>query len=678
MARIYVGTFGNDNANGEWDELYGEEGEDTLRSSATNYVLADGGAGRDRFYLGALTWGELYGGVGEDFIFGGTGGIDLLYGGSDSDLIFGSSNLSQDLADFIYGGDSRDSLYGGAGDDSIYGGNDSDRGGEFGLAFQYTGVQAFFGLYGGEGNDMLDGGTGQDHLDGGSGNDTMYGGMSEESDTLIGGAGLDVLYGGGGIDLFEAMDGEKDLLVGGDGNDNYRADSGADWSDVIMEDTRGGYDTVLVNTTFRLGADVEIEYLGFTNPLVAIDASLTGSSTDNTIEGNSGKNTLSGLDGADILIGRDGMDSLYGGEGDDYLDGVDGEKDLLSGGAGNDTYRPDKDLMWSDTIVEAARGGYDSVYVTGSFMANPDAEIEYFGFVDPSSLTSASLNGTNTDNTMEGNEGSNVLSGLDGDDLLFGAGGQDELYGGGGGDLLNAADGVKDYLYGGSGSDTYLPDSGFQWTDMIHEAAWGGYDTVLVTKSFTINPDSEIERLAIADPKSTIGCYLGGSNTGNVIDGALGRDTLMGFAGNDYLSGGDGAYGDIFKGGTGLDTLVGGRGEDILYGNEHRDVLIGGASHDDFRMDDVFDPDADTITDFQSGVDKFWLGANATSLVGTSLTLNEFRVGAIALDADDRLIYDKATGKLWRDEDGYGGASQELLAVFSNKSTLVVSDFVIG
>ncbi len=110
MASIYTGGIGNDSIDGAWDELYGGDGHDTLKSSKAGFVKVEGGAGRDRLYLTSLSgWGNLYGGVGEDFLYGGAGGTDQLYGGSESDMIAGSAD-SQDGADSIYGGDGADTL----------------------------------------------------------------------------------------------------------------------------------------------------------------------------------------------------------------------------------------------------------------------------------------------------------------------------------------------------------------------------------------------------------------------------------------------------------------------------------------------------------------------------------------------------------------------------------------
>lgn len=89
---------------------------------------------------------------------------------------------------------------------------------------------------------------------------------------------------------------------------------------------------------------------------------------------------------------------------------------------------------------------------------------------------------------------------------------------------------------------------------------------------------------------------LGGNDT---LSGANGSDTLLGGAGRDVLSGGRG--GDRLQGGAGNDALSGDDGADRLEGGVGRDVLTGGRGADLF----VFGArsGADTITDFQDGID---------------------------------------------------------------------------
>ena len=61
------------------------------------------------------------------------------------------------------------------------------------------------------------------------------------------------------------------------------------------------------------------------------------------------------------------------------------------------------------------------------------------------------------------------------------------------------------------------------------------------------------------------------------------------------------------------------------------------------------------------------------------LPASAFRVGTAAADADDRIIYDPATGQIWFDNDGTGAAVQVLFAVLDNApANLSASDFFVA
>jgi Ca2+-binding RTX toxin-like protein len=88
----------------------------------------------------------------------------------------------------------------------------------------------------------------------------------------------------------------------------------------------------------------------------------------------------------------------------------------------------------------------------------------------------------------------------------------------------------------------------------------------------------------------TQGASPDGANTGLVIRGSAGKDTLeggrlddtlLGLAGDDSLDGRQGN--DRLDGGDGNDTLLGGEGDDQLEGGEGKDSLSGGAGNDVLR-----------------------------------------------------------------------------------------------
>jgi Ca2+-binding RTX toxin-like protein len=157
-----------------------------------------------------------------------------------------------------------------------------------------------------------------------SGRDKLTGTNGHE--TISGMAGDDVLIGRGGNDRLEAGTG-TDTLIGGRGNDTYVIDGG----DTIIENTGEGTDTVEIQFTYTLGADLEDLVLTGSRAV-----SGTGNVLANSITGNAANNRLSGMGGSDRLAGVSGSDLLDGGQGNDRLDGGVGA-DSLFGGAGRDT-----------------------------------------------------------------------------------------------------------------------------------------------------------------------------------------------------------------------------------------------------------------------------------------------------------------------------------------------------
>ena len=91
------GTIAIEGRTGGNDDLYGEEGNDTV----------DGGAGHDRLFGGEGN-DVLDGGTGDDFLHGGEGD-DTLTGGAGEDIFaFGAEQGSDTITDFTDGEDKID------------------------------------------------------------------------------------------------------------------------------------------------------------------------------------------------------------------------------------------------------------------------------------------------------------------------------------------------------------------------------------------------------------------------------------------------------------------------------------------------------------------------------------------------------------------------------------------
>jgi Ca2+-binding RTX toxin-like protein len=88
------------------------------------------------------------------------------------------------------------------------------------------------------------------------------------------------------------------------------------------------------------------------------------------------------------------------------------------------------------------------------------------------------------------------------------------------------------------------------------------------------------------------------------------------------------------------------------------------------------------IADFKPGTDRIVLDDAVFKALGSRLSPGAFysKAGATkAHDADDRIIYDRASGRLFYDDDGNrsGGHAPVHFATLGSKLTLDVDDFVI-
>ncbi|MEZ0167158.1 calcium-binding protein [Microvirga sp. TS319] len=161
--------------------------------------------------------------------------------------------------------------------------------------------------------------------------------------------------------------------------------------------------------------------------------------------------------------------------------------------------------------------------------------------------------------------------------------------------------------------------------------------------------------------------------------------SLMGNALDNVIKGN--AAANKIYGGAGNDTLSGGSGNDRLTGSSGNDTLTGGAGKDAF----VFNakPNAktniDKIVDFKHGEDSIWLdnaiftklGKAGSSSDPAALNKAFFTVGTKAKDANDHVIYDKGTGKLFYDADGSGHGAAVQIATLSKGLALSHSDFFV-
>ncbi|MGH1578853.1 MAG: hypothetical protein ACRBCU_16650, partial [Planktotalea sp.] len=178
---------------------------------------------------------------------------------------------------------------------------------------------------------------------------------------------------------------------------------------------------------------------------------------------------------------------------------------------------------------------------------------------------SESFGAPSADGIVTGTTGNDLIdvayADIDGDqitadaDTLLGLDGNDTLIGGAGADSLDGGAGVDTASYAGAGAGVIADLRGVQAQtgDALGDVFTG------------------IENLT----GSGFDDALYGDNSGNLLIGGAGDDTLRPTGGDDTVIGGDGD--DVIYAHTGQDVIEGNAGNDTLQGGEGDDTLTGGA-----------------------------------------------------------------------------------------------------
>lgn len=307
------------------------------------------------------------------------------------------------------------------------------------------------------------------------------------------------------------------------------------------------------------------------------------------------------------------------------------------------------------------------------------------------------------DDVIQGNAGNDSLQGGAGDDKLFGGADNDVLTGGAG----------ADHLSGSSGIDTA------RYADAAAGVTVSLANASLNTGEAAGDTFESIENLT----GSGFGDKLSGNFRNNILAGGDGNDTLTGAAGADTLDGGAGTdvasyagaaagvvaslankaantgdaagdinlsienligsgFADVLNGDNVVNVINGGAGNDIIKGDGGNDILKGGSGNDFFTFNSALDAvgNVDTIIDFDVAADTIRLDdAIFTALTAGALPASAFKDTADGpKDADDRIIYNSATGNLYYDADGSGAAFGNVkFASLTGAPALAASDFVV-
>ena len=485
-----------------------------------------------------------------------------------------------------------------------------------------------------------------DYFDGLGGNDTLNGLGGD--DTLIGGANNDTLNGGPGADF----------MSGGLGDDFYFADT----ADTIIELAGQGNDRVFAAATYTLTAGAAIEIVSTTNNFGTAPINLVGNALAQYLFGNEGSNAFDGGGGGDVLVGFGGDDFYF--------------------------------VRSNDRVVESAGAGNDRIFAFANFTLEAGSAVEIISTVDNLATTAINLVGNALAQYLFGNAGANALDGAGGGDVLVGLQGDDRYF--------------------------------VRTSDRVVEAAAGGNDRIFAFQSFTLEAGSAVEIISTIDNLATTAINLAGNalsqflfgNAGvNVFDGGGGSDVMVGLEGDDryFVRTGDrvveaaaGGNDRIFAfstftleagshvemittidnlattainliGNELANTIFGNAGSNVLDGGGGIDTLVGLEGADTFQFSTTLGAgNVDSVSGFVAGLDKIALdNAVFTGLALGALPAGAFRLGTAAADADDRILYESATGRLFFDADGVGGAAAVHFATLSAGLAMSASDFIV-
>ena len=452
----------------------------------------------------------------------------------------------------------------------------------------------------------------------------LFSGPNNGADWVFGYEENDTIFGYGGNDRLMGMDGD-DHLFGGDDHDRLIGGAGADRLHGGNGDDEADYSGSPSGVIVSLISDMASGGDAAGDHFDSIEI-LNGSAHADTLIGDNGINLLFGEGGNDTLKGYGGLDFIWGGLGNDYLYGMEGV-DTLRGNDGHDHIDggPGDDLMiggiGNDTYVVDNAGDE----VTEAIGEGNDAAYASVSWTMTAGASIETLGTTNETGTtainLTGNAIGNHLIGNDGPNILNGGGG-------------------IDHMTGNGGNDIYRIDNASDW---VTEEGGGGSDEAWTSVSWTMTDNADIETLHPTSWVSTDPLNLTGNETGNVVWGNSGNNVL--------------------NGGGGMDELISlGGYNSFLFNTELSEM---------FNIDD--------LSDFEVFWDTILLDQTifSSSLGLGNIADGELVIGAAALDANDRIIYNSATGALSYDSDGNGGTAAIQFATLDPGLALTNLDFLV-
>jgi Ca2+-binding RTX toxin-like protein len=319
----------------------------------------------------------------------------------------------------------------------------------------------------------------------------------------------------------------------------------------------------------------------------------------------------------------------------------------------------------SSNMVNIGTGGVGSMLFSGdATLVHNITSQGWIGALQVSgdAQTTVTLQGSNGAATLRTSGGDDMIttdtgwveliSTRDGNDVVeLGTGGAGTIRLGGGDDVIKISDidpnnGVA--IFGQGGSDTidfsayslgitFTLDSSGIWQK---PGAPGG-DLDLPGGAFF--QETGVDNIT----GTSLDDWIEGDRGDNVLSGGAGKDEIRGLGGADEIDGGisgDRLFGqggaDTISGGGGNDKIIGGGGGDRIEGGTGKDKMTGNSGADTF----VFGANsgADTITDYDDGVDSFEIADHAGGF-GT-LVINDDGTDIMITHDGGTITLDGATG----------------------------------
>jgi serralysin len=539
-----------------------------------------------------------------------------------------------------------------------------------------------------------------DFMRGSGFDDTLNG--HDGDDLIVGSGGTDVLNGNAGDDTFRIEFGAAGRLNGGLGTDTVESNDLGTLSLAGVEalDTVG-FEQVAASvvqlrafasiTDSVAAADAQIGFLltGEGGTINLMTRVLGAQSVFVVDSGLTTSATIIGTVNNDYMVASANLNGLRGEDGNDTFEilfGGGGAGGTVVGGAGSDTVRSNDLGTFALSQVEildtydfsqvfatvAQLGAFDTI--TDS-LAAADSQINFLvsgagGTIDLRTSVAGAHSAFVADNGLTGQT---TVIGTVNDDLLVASTNLSKLRGDDGDDTFRIHFGTTGQVNGGDGTDTVRSNNLGTFTlSEVEILDTDSFNAITATAAQLSAFGTITDSVAAADSQITVflqgghsvidlSTRVAGAHSVNVQAGALTAGAkVTGSVNADSLDGS--TFADVLAGGGGLDSLTGAGGDDTFL---FKEALVAGNVAD--------------VTDFAVGGDRIALSSSIFTQAGPTggLSAAAFFAGAGALDADDRIGYDSATGNLLYDADGTGAGAAQVFGTLAPGLAVTAADFRI-